>query len=191
MRGRETTPAGSGPDLRSQVGAELSAQMLARLVTPAQPEIPESDLHGTWRQPKPRRIFGQALLALALVGAGVGLFLTLWVQTFDALAVLVAFTNIALMTYTALSVSTPTTVTLDGPVVSVRRGRETDDFDLTGPVRRIIETGRTNRPNWRVRLETADGKVVELGPTQIDPVLMHAAITRYRAPRVPQQRTGD
>lgn len=146
--------------------------------------------HGTWVQPAPRRVLGQVILVLATTGAVGGLGLLLWHQTFDALAVLVGFTVIALLTYLALSASSPTTVTLSGPRLVVRCGRDTDEFDLRGPIRRIQSIGFPNRPNWRIRLEANDGKIVELGPTQIDPALVHAAVSHYRTPTIPQQRTS-
>jgi hypothetical protein len=153
--------------------------------------IPEADLRGTWDQPAPGRRVGQVLLGLTTSGALVGFGLLLAWQTFEALAVLVGFTVISLMSYTALSVSLPTTVTLEGSLLTVRRGRDSDEFNLAGPIRRVSTVGRPERPSWRVRLEAIDGKVVELGPTQVDPTLIHAAISRYRSPGIPPQRSGS
>jgi hypothetical protein len=152
-------------------------------------EVPEEALHGIWQRPAPHRRTNLFFVAVAIVGALVGMVLLLSFQTFDALAVLVGFTVTGLLAYTALSVSSPTTVSLDGPFITVSRGRQTDEFDLSGPIRRVSTVGRPNRPNWRVRLETIGGKIVELDPTQVDSVLLHAAITRYRTGRIPQQRT--
>jgi len=151
----------------------------------------ESEFQGTWVQAAPRRLFGQILLGLATTGALVGFGLLIHHQTFDAMAVLVGFTIVALLTYLALSSSSPTTVTLAGPRLTVRCGGDIDEFDLAGPIRRINTIGFPNRPNWRVRLEAHDGKIVELGPTQVDPDLMQAAIARYRVPTIPQQRNGS
>lgn len=151
----------------------------------------DSQFQGHWVQPAPRRILGFLVLGLSSVGALVGLVLLFWHQTFEAMAVLVGFTNVALLTYLALSSSSPTRVTLDGPLLTVERGRDTDEFDLSGPIRRVTTIGFPNRPNWLVHLEALDGKIVELGPTQVDPDLIHAAIARYRPPTIPTQRTGS
>ena len=150
----------------------------------------DAQFQGRWVQPSPRRVIGYLVLAVSLVGVVVGCSLLFVIQTFEALAVLVGFTNVALLTYLALSSSNPTTVVMDGPRLTVQRGREVDEFDLTGPMRRIVTVGFPNRPNWLVHLETTDGRIVELGPTQIDPDLVHAAIARYRKPTIPQQRVS-
>lgn len=151
----------------------------------------DAEFQGHWVQPAPRRIFGFIVLALSSVGAALGMVLLFQHQTFEAMAVLVAFTNIALLTFLALSSSSPTKVTLDGSLLKVQRGRETEEFDLAGPIRRITTIGFPNRPNWLVHLETVDGKIVELGPTQVDPDLIHAAIAHYRAPFIPRQRAAS
>lgn len=151
----------------------------------------DEPLVGSWTQSAPRRLIGQVILVLATLGAAAGFGLLFVVQTFEALAVLVGFTNVALLTYLSLSSSAPTTVTLAGPMLTVRCGRDTDTFDLSGPVRRIGTYGFPNRPNWRLMLETIDGKVIELGPTQVDPETITAALKRYRPPTIPQQRTGS
>jgi hypothetical protein len=181
----------SGGDSKSQSWvqqriADAAAQAASKNVV-----VPEEDLRGTWHQPAPGRRVGQVFLGLTTIGAVVGFGLLLAWQTFEGLAVLVAFTVASLMSFTALSVSQPTSVTLAGPRLSVRRGREVDEFDLTGPIRRVSAIGRPDRPNWLLHLETIDGKITELGPTQVDPVLMQAAIARYRSPGIPPQRTGS
>lgn len=154
---------------------------------------PEAVLTGRWVQRRPRRYLGAAILGVALIGVVVGLELTVTVRTFEALAVLVAFTIIAVIAHTAFTVSAPTTVVLDGPRVEVRRGNLVDVFDLAGPIRRIVTVGRANRPNWRIRFETEDGRLVELGPAQVDPHVMTEVIARYRAakPVPPRQRTPE
>lgn len=154
-------------------------------------EIPEEALQGEWTQPAPRRRLNLFFVGVGIVGGVAGIGLLLWFQTFDALAVLVGFTVTGLLSYTALTVAVATTVTLDGPILTVRCGEITDVFDLSGPLRRVTTIGRPNRPTWRVQLETTDGKVIELTAGQVDPELVQAAISRYRSRRIPQQRTGS
>lgn len=158
------------------------------------PASGQPELQGTWRQPSPWRRFHQVMLVIGISGALVGFGLLFGIQTFEAMAVLVAFTIWSLMAYTTLSVTVPTEVSLAGPVLTVRRGRESDTFDLTGPgLRRITTAGFPGRPNWRVRLEARDGRLVELGPTQVDPETVQAAIRRYRpaGTSIPRQRTDS
>jgi hypothetical protein len=154
---------------------------------PAAPEVPV--LTGNWVQRTRRRYLGAGILGISLIGVLVGLELTFTVRTFEALAVLVGFTIVAVIAHTAYSVSAPTRVRLDGSHVEVRRGAQVDDFDLRGPIRRIVTIGRPNRPNWRVRFETDDGRLVELGPTQVDPHVITEVIARYQSSTgIPQQR---
>lgn len=149
---------------------------------------PGHPFRGHWVQPAPRRFVGRIVLALALMGATAGLGLLLVVQTFDAMAVLVGFTVVALLSYLALSATSPTTVILDGSRLTVRCGRDIEEFDLAGPIRRIRTTGFPNRPNWRLHLESIEGTIIELGPHQIDPDVCSAAIAHYRPSAIPQQR---
>ena len=69
----------------------------------------DAQFQGRWVQPAPRRVIGYAILAVSLVGVVVGCCLLFVIQTFEALAVLVGFTNVALLTYLALTSSNPTT----------------------------------------------------------------------------------
>jgi hypothetical protein len=144
------------------------------------PALGTTELHGHWSQPAPGRLIGVLVVAVAGVAAGVGLALTVVQPSTGAVALLAVGTIVAVMTYGSLALASPTTVTLTGPVLEVRRGELHDVFDLAGPIRRLRTEGRPNRPNWRLRMETADGRLVELDPAQVDPMVITAAIERYR-----------
>lgn len=186
---RTRFPGSRAERLRAEAAARIAA------ADPARIELPQGELTGSWTQPAPARRTARVVLGLALTGIAVGLAMLFSVQTFAALAVLVGSTVVALLAYTTLTVSTPTHVTLEGPRLVVTCGNDVDEFDLSGRIRRIATTGRPDRPNWRVQLHAVDGKIVELGPDQVDPLMVHAAIARYRAvdpgPRVPQQRGAE
>lgn len=182
------SPRSRAERLRAEAAARIAA------ASPARVELPQGDLRGSWTEPDQHRRTARIVLALALAGVLAGLVMLFTVPTFAALAALVGSTIVALLAYTALTVTTPTHVTLDGPRLVVTCGTEVDEFDLSGRIRRIATIGRPDRPNWRVQLHAADGKIIELGPHQVDPLMVQAAIARYRssapAPQVPPQRSG-
>jgi hypothetical protein len=120
------------------------------------------------------------VVTLGCIGALAGLVLTAVQASTGSITVLAVSTVVAVMTYGSLTLNDPTTVTLDGPVLTVHRGEMDDVFDLSRKVRRLRTEGRPDRPNWRLLMETIDGRLIELGPDQVDPSVITEALKRYR-----------
>ncbi|MCZ4497472.1 MAG: hypothetical protein JWQ74_25 [Marmoricola sp.] len=157
------------PETRPDTGPETAPQT-----------HPGDDQALTWKQAvRPVRLLGRFVLGIAVGGVALGVALTATLQTPEALAVLVGSTIIAVLSWSVLTSSAPTTVTLAGSVLHVRRNRTDDYFDLAGPHIRMRVIGRPNRPNWQVRLENLEGSTAELGANQVDAPTVHAAVLRY------------
>lgn len=73
-----------------------------------------------------------------------------------------------------------TTVVLKGSQLTVSRGGLHDSFVLTDPMHMIDLVGSPTDASWRARLETVDGRVVELRPNQVDAPALHEAIRYYQ-----------
>jgi hypothetical protein len=56
-----------------------------------------------------------------------------------------------------------------------------DVVNLADPMHYVDMIGTPDEPTWRLRFEAVDGRVVELGPTQVDAPELHRIATYYRA----------
>lgn len=134
----------------------------------------------TWSQPVGAgRLLARFVLGVATGGAAYGLGLSAHQHTPDSFAVLVGSAVAAALTWNALGSSTPTTVTLAGSVLHVRRGSSDNYFDLANPRTRFRVIGDPDRPSWRLRLENPDGRTVELHRNQVDAATVHALVLRH------------
>lgn len=170
----------------AEIGHDHVVRATPSIPLPRKPEPPAAtaplgpEPSGEWTQPTPGRLLARIVVALGCLGALTGLVLTAVQASTGSITVLAVSTVVAVMTYGSLTLSDPTTVTLAGPLLTVHRGEMDDVFDLSRSVRRLRTEGRPNRPNWRLLMETVDGRLVELGPDQVDPMVITAALQRYR-----------
>lgn len=73
-----------------------------------------------------------------------------------------------------------TTVDLHGSLLEVEHDGALHTIDLAS-ANRIIETrGEPGTKEWRFLAETADGRVIELGPREVDSLALTAAVKYYR-----------
>jgi len=134
----------------------------------------------TWTQPVGAgRLLARFFLGSATGGAAVGLGLVAHQPTSAALAVVTGSAVVAVLTRNALSSSTPTTVTLAGPVLHVRRGAEDTYFDLANHRTRLRLVGDPGRASWRLWLENPGGATVELHRNQVDARVVHAVVLQH------------
>ena len=137
--------------------------------------------NGHWAEhPKPR-IFVGILLILSLGGLVASLIATITTQSSVAIAFLVGTAVLTVVMRGALMSSGSTITDLSGSRLVVRQDGLHEIFELTDPTHLIELVGRPEDSNWRLRLEKADGTLVELTANQVDPLKLHPAVEHYRA----------
>jgi hypothetical protein len=145
---------------------------------PSHSHIPEE---GHWAEKAKPRIVAGTFLVLALLGTLVSLVLTIVTQSVGAIAALAACAFVAVIFRGALMGSGITTVDLKGSVMRIRKGGRLDIFNLTDPVHVVDLIGTPDQSTWRLRLEAVDGRIIELGPQQVDAPEVHRIVEYYRA----------
>jgi hypothetical protein len=140
--------------------------------------IPDS---AHWAEHARPRLVAGTLLVASLAGVITFLVLTITTQSAGAIAGLAACAIVAVIFRGALMSSGVTTVDLKGSVLRIRKGGLLDVVNLADPVHLVELVGTPDQPTWRLRLEAVDGRVVELGPQQVDAAEMHRIVEYYRA----------
>jgi len=186
-RAQFSTPAWIGPAREGAAEPVIPAQLLPdhdddepEIVVPVVSEHPIPDTAHWAERAKPRMLAGGVLLA-SLAGVLGFLALTIITQAIGAIAGLAACAIIAVIFRGALMGEGVTTVDLKGPVLRVRRGGVLDVVNLSDAMHRVELVGSPDQPTWRLLMETVDGRVLELGPHQVDAPEMHRIVTYYRA----------
>jgi hypothetical protein len=142
------------------------------------PPIPDT---AHWvEKAKPRVVAGVVLVAAigGLITSGV---LAITTQSPIAIVALVSCAFLTVIFRGALMSANVTTVDLKGSTLRVRCGAVNDLFNLADKGDRTELVGTPDQPTWRLRLEALDGRIVELGPTQVDAAEMHRIVEHYRA----------
>ncbi len=196
VRAEFQTPAWLGP---ARTDAQIPAQVepdhdeldeLETAVPAVAPRNPIPDTAHWSEKAKPRLVAG-ALLVASLAGVIVCLVLTITTQSVGAIAGLVGSAFVAVIFRGALMGTGITTVDLKGSILRVRCGGVLDIVNLADPVHLVELIGTPGQPDWRLRLEAVDGRVVELGPQQVDPREMHRIVEYYRAIAERDQRERE
>ena len=156
--------------------------------TPARTPIPDT---AHWSETARPRIVAGVLLFAALAGVIVCLVLTITTQSVGAIAGLVGSAFVAVIFRGALMGSAITTVDLKGSIMRIRRGGVLDIVNLADPVHRAQLLGTPDQPSWRLRVEAVDGRVIELGPQQVDPHELHRIVEYYHAIAERDQRDRE
>ena len=134
-----------------------------------------------WSEKTGSRVVAGTILSLALVGLVTSLVLTITTQSMGAIGGLAASALVAVIFRGALMSAGITTVDLKGSILRIRKGGVLDIVNLADPVHIVALVGEPDEPSWRLRLEAVDGRIVELGPQQVDPHEMHRIVLYYRA----------
>lgn len=134
-----------------------------------------------WAERQRPRIVAGSLLVLALAGVVTFLVLTITTQSTASIVGLVACAFVAVIFRGALMGAGITTVDLKGSVLRIRNGGVLDVVNLSDPVHLVELVGTPDQPSWRLRLEAVDGRMIELGPQQVDAAELHRAVEYYRA----------
>jgi len=186
-RAQFSTPSWIGPSREGAAEPVIPAQLLPdhdddepEIVVPVVSEHPIPDTAHWSEHAKPRMLAGGVLLA-SLAGALGFLALAIITQAIGAIAGLVASVIVAVIFRGALMGEGVTTVDLKGPVLRVRKGGVLDVVNLADAMHRVELVGSPDQPTWRLLMEAVDGRVLELGPHQVDAQEMHRIVTYYRA----------
>jgi hypothetical protein len=142
------------------------------------PPIPDT---AHWvEKAKPRVVAGVVLVAAigGLITSGV---LAITTQSPIAIVALVSCAFIVVVFRGALMSANVTSVELKGSTLRVRCGAVNDLFNLADKGGRAELVGTPDQAKWRLRLESIDGRIVELGPTQVDAAEMHRIVEHYKA----------
>jgi hypothetical protein len=147
-------------------------------VVPRGEPIPDT---AHWAEKAGSRVVAGTVLILALAGLVTSLVLTITTQSTGAIAGLAASALVAVIFRGALISSGLTTVDLKGSVLRIRKGGVLDIVNLADPVHIVALVGEPESPAWRLRLEAVDGRIVELGPREVDAPELHRIVLYYRA----------
>jgi hypothetical protein len=134
-----------------------------------------------WSEKAGSRVVAGSILVLALAGLVTSLVLTITTQSMGAIAGLAASALVAVIFRGALMSSGITTVDLKGSILRIRKGGVLDIVNLADPVHIVALVGEPESPAWRLRLEAVDGRIVELGPREVDAPELHRIVLYYRA----------
>lgn len=165
----------------------LAARRLPQQVPPVHDELadplPRPTVPATARwveRPRPR-VLAALLLVASLAAAVTCLVLALRTQSTESVVGLVFSALLAVLCRGAMMSSGLMTVELKGSLLTVRHDGYVDRFDLAGHVQLVELVGDPDRSSWRLRLETADGRVVELTRRQVDAREMHGIVEFYQS----------
>ena len=185
-RSQFSTPSWIGPAREGAAEPVIPAQLLPdhddepEIVIPVVSEHPIPDVAHWSERAKPRLLAGGVLVA-SLAGVLGFLALTIIARSTGAIAGLVACAIVAVIFRGALMGEGVTTVDLKGPVLRIRKGGVLDVVNLADAMHRVELVGSPDQPTWRLLIEALDGRVIELGPHQVDAPEMHRIVTYYRA----------
>jgi hypothetical protein len=134
-----------------------------------------------WSEKAGSRVVAGSILVLALAGLVTSLVLTITTQSMGAIAGLAASALVAVIFRGALMSSGITTVDLKGSILRIRKGGVLDIINHADPVHVVALVGDPDESSWRLRVEAVDGRIIDLGPRQVDAQEMHRIVLYYRA----------
>jgi hypothetical protein len=179
------TPTWLGPDRGHETASAIPTQaepdhdeLELRVPVVSEHPIP-NEAH--WAERARPRLVAGIVLVLALAGVLVFLVLAITSQSVGAIVGLAACALVAVVFRAALMGAGVTTVDLKGSVMRIRKGGVLDVVNLADSAHLIELVGTPGQPSWRLRVEAVDGRVVELGPKQVDAAEVHRIVEYYRA----------
>lgn len=141
------------------------------------PELPAA---AHWSERARSQHVAGVVLALTSVGFLACLGVTIVTRSVPAAVALGCCLLGVIVIRTAMMSADRTTVDLRGPLLTVEHDGAVHTIDLAGSYR-IIEThGDPDSKKWRFLAETDDMQVLELGPREVDPRVIEAAVRYYR-----------
>lgn len=155
------------------------------------PETPADPIPATahWAEKAAPRLLAGSILLAALAGTIGFLVLAITSQSVAAIVGLAACALVAVIFRGALMSSGITTVDLKGSIMRIRKAGVLDVVNLADPVHRVELIGSPDQAGWRLHLEAVDGRIIELGPKEVDPVEVHRIVQHYR--RIAERERRD
>lgn len=196
-RAQFDTPSWIGPP-RATTEPHIPAQ-----VEPEHDEVPEVPAVAAlpvgdpipdtahWTEKKAPRLLAGTVLLAAMAGTIAFLVLTITTQSVAAIVGLAACALVAVLFRGALMGSGITTVDLKGSVMRIRKGGVLEVVNLADPVQRVELIGSPDRSDWRLHVEALDGRIIELGPREVDPDEVHRIVAYYRRIADRERRDRD
>jgi hypothetical protein len=176
-----TRDVGTAPQIPAQAEPEHDDDLEdLEIVVPSPVSHPIPDTAHWAETVAPRRLAGTVLIG-SLGGALGFLVVTVLTQSLAAIAGLAACAIVAVIFRGALISTGVTTVDLKGSIMRVRKGGVLDVVNLADPVHLVHLVGTPGEPSWRLQLEAIDGRTIELGPREVDPIEVHRIVEYYRA----------
>lgn len=128
----------------------------------------------------PRRVAGTLLIVsiLGLIGALVATVIT---QSPVAIGAAVACAVVVVAFRVALMSSGVRTVELKNGRLTVSQDGLKDIINLSDPAHLVELVGSPTDALWRLRLETIDGRLIELTPLHVNPTELHPAVAHFRS----------
>jgi hypothetical protein len=157
------------------------------------PMTPADSIPATahWAEKAAPRLLAGTILLASLAGTIAFLVLAITTQSVPAIAGLAACALVAVVFRGALMSSGVTTVDLKGSIMRIRKGGVIEVVNLADPVHRVELVGSPDQAAWRLHLEAIDGRIIELGPKEVDPVEVHRIVKYYRAIAERDRRDRD
>lgn len=186
-----TRDVGTAPQIPAQSEPEHDDDLdEVALAVPSPLVDPIPDTAHWTEKVAPRLLAGTVLLA-SLAGVLGFLVLAIINQSPTAIAGLAACAIVAVIFRGALMSTGVTTVDLKGSVMRIRKGGVLDVVNLADPVHLVQLVGSPDQPSWRLHLEAVDGRIIELGRREVDPVEVHRIVEYYRAIAQRDQRERE
>ena len=136
---------------------------------------------GRWVESAPPRKLAGLLQLAAFAGLVGSLIAAVATKSPVAIGAAVACGFIVVVFRVVLMSSGVATTELKNGRLVVTKDGIKDIFNLTDPVHLVETVGNPADSSWRLRLETVDGRIVELGPTHVKAAELHPVVEHYRA----------
>ena len=182
------TPSWLGPDRTHRYDAPPAPAIPAQVepdhdrIHAAAPAVGQRAhlLEGHWVESAPPRKLTGALQLIALAGLVGTLVAAVVTKSPVAIGAAVACGFVVVVFRVVMMSSGVVTTELKNNRLTVTKDGVRDIFNLTDPVHLVETVGDPADASWRLRLETVDGRVVELGPTHVKPQELHPVVEHYR-----------
>lgn len=133
-----------------------------------------------WSEERRGRWIAELLLATLILGTLSSLAMTVITRSPVWAISLVLCALVAVIVRGTMIGSTHSVVRLEGSNLTIQRGGHVELFNLADAFRLVETVDSPESPHWRLRLETVDGRIVELTPHHVDAEVLHHAVVYYR-----------
>ncbi len=133
-----------------------------------------------WTEARRGRWMANLLLTVLVLGTFASLGMTIATRSPMWVIGLVLCAFVAVVVRGTMISSTRSVVRLEGSNLTIQRGSHVDLFNLADTFHLVETVGTPGESRWRLRLETPAGRIIEVGPHQVDAEVIHNAVIYYR-----------